>query len=132
MFSKFCESYFKWALPLKKYELVPDHSFFHAMTSCLFALMPDKSYERIEEGSIIVKKSQTFSFCKNGVIVDGESSPIETDLVILATGYKSDKKIKEIFASPLFQNIVAGSSTTTVPLYRSIYAIFSLLKLARQ
>lgn len=132
MFSKFGESYFKWAFPLKKYELVPDHSLFHAMTSCLLALMPDKFYERIEEGSIIVKKSQTFSFCKNGVIVDGESSPIETDLVILATGYKSDKKIKEIFASPLFQNIVAGSSTTTVPLYRSIYAIFSLLKLARQ
>ncbi|ONK64243.1 uncharacterized protein A4U43_C07F23610 [Asparagus officinalis] len=118
VFSKFAESYYKWALPMKKYGMVPEHSLSHAISSCLFALLPDKFYDKIEEGSIILRKSQSFVFCKKGVMIDGETSPLETDIVILATGYKSDQKISDIFVSPLFQKVVAGSSTTTVPLYR--------------
>lgn len=103
---------------MKKYGMVPDHSISQAITTCLLANLPDKFYDRVEEGSIILKKSKTFSFCKNGLIIDGETLPLESDLVILATGYKSDEKLRDIFSSSLFRNIVVGSSDTTVPLYR--------------
>lgn len=116
--SRFAESYLKWATPIKKLDMVPDHSFFQGMTSGLIAIMPLKFYEYVAEGSIILKKAKKFMFCKNGVIVEGSNELIEADSVILATGFKGDKKLRDIFQSPLFANIVAGSTSTTVPLYR--------------
>ncbi|XP_072995836.1 probable flavin-containing monooxygenase 1 [Typha latifolia] len=118
LFSKFIESYYVRATPMKKYGMVPDHSFFQSITSCLIALLPDKFYDRVEEGSIVIKRSKSFSFCKDGVMFEGEADPVKTDVVIFATGFKGDEKLKGIFRSPFFQNIVAGSSSTTVPLYR--------------
>ncbi|XP_020250214.1 probable flavin-containing monooxygenase 1 [Asparagus officinalis] len=118
LISKFAESYYKWTLPLKKYGMVPEQSFFYGMSSCLVGLLPNKFYDKVEEGKIILRTIRNFSFCKNGLIIDEESSPLETDIVIFATGYKGDQKLKDIFFSPLFQKIAAGSSTTTVPLYR--------------
>ncbi|XP_008781358.2 probable flavin-containing monooxygenase 1 [Phoenix dactylifera] len=118
LISKFAESYYKWAIPMKKFDMVPDMSFFHDILSCMTALLPKKFYDKVEEGSIVLKKSKTFSFCKDGVIIDGATEPIEADVVIFATGYKGDQKLRDIFVSPSFQTIAAGSSTTTVPLYR--------------
>nr|CAD1821219.1 unnamed protein product [Ananas comosus var. bracteatus] len=118
LLSKFTESYYKWAIPMKKHGMVPDHSFFQAITSCLIAILPENFYSRVDEGSIVLKKAKEFSFCKDGVMVDGEDTPIKSDLVIFATGFKGDQKLKDIFKSPFFRNIVAGSSSTTVPLYR--------------
>ncbi|KAJ0966736.1 hypothetical protein J5N97_023653 [Dioscorea zingiberensis] len=117
-FSKFTESYYKWAVPMKKHGMVPEHSFFQAVSSCLIALLPDKFYDKVEEGSIVIKRSKSLSFCKKGIMVDGESSPIESDLVILATGFRGDEKLKHLFTSPSFQKIVSGSSTTNLLLYR--------------
>lgn len=129
MISKFIESYFKRTIPLEKYGMVPEHSFFLAISSCLISLLPEKFYDKVEEGSIILKKSQTFCFHNNGIIIDGdETSPMQTDVVILATGYKSDQKLKSIFVSPSFQELAVGSPTTTIPLYRSvnIYLVYRL------
>lgn len=98
--------------------MVPDHSFFQAMSSCLVAILPDKFYDMVDKGSIVLKKAKNFSFCKEGVTVEGESAPIKSDVVIFATGYKGDQKLKDIFTSSLFRDIVAGSPSSIIPLYR--------------
>ncbi|PKU76160.1 Putative flavin-containing monooxygenase 2 [Dendrobium catenatum] len=97
---------------------INDHSFFQAMTTCLVAILPYKFYEKVEEGSIVLKQSKSFEFCKEGIIVEGDSTPIKADLVIFGTGFKGDQKLIDIFASPLFQNLMAGCLDSTVPLYR--------------
>lgn len=102
--------------------MVPDHSLFDALAACLIAITPKDHYKRLEEGSIVLKKSKTFSFCKEGVIVrEGESSLIKSDIVIFGTGFKGDEKIKDIFTSEYFRSIAVGSTSTTVPLYRCIF-----------
>ncbi|XP_078174169.1 putative flavin-containing monooxygenase 1 [Carex rostrata] len=118
LFSKFCESYYKSVVPMKKHGMVPDHSIFQAMTSCLVAILPEKFYNKVDEGSIVLKKGKAFSFCKDGVVLEGENSPIKSDIVIFATGYRGDLKLKDIFKSSFFRDTVAGSQSSTVPLYR--------------
>ncbi|KAL0912681.1 hypothetical protein M5K25_018671 [Dendrobium thyrsiflorum] len=118
LISKFTESYFKKIVPMNKYGMVPEHSFFQALSSCLVCVLPENFYKKVEEGSILLKSSKNFEFCKNGIIVEGETSPINTDLVIFATGFKGDQKLRDIFVSSHFQKIVVGSSDHTVPLYR--------------
>jgi len=117
IFSKFAESYY--SIPMKKYGMVPDHSLFEALITCLIAITPKDHYKRLEEGSIVLKKSKTFSFCNEGVLVEGESSPIKSDIVIFGTGFRGGQKIKEMFTSEYFQSIAVGSASTTIPLYRS-------------
>lgn len=117
--------YFKWKMPLQKHGMVPEHSFFQSVTSCLITLMPEKFYDKVEEGSIVLKRPQTFSFCKNGLSIDGEGELVESDLAIFATGFKGDQKLRDIFTSKWFQQIVAGSSNTTIPLYRSVSPFFA-------
>jgi dimethylaniline monooxygenase (N-oxide forming) len=50
--------------------------------------------------------------------VEGEFSPIKSDIVILGTGFRGDQKIKDMFTSEYFRSIAVGSTSTTVPLYR--------------
>lgn len=111
---------------MKKYGMVPEHSLFQAMASCLIAVLPEKFYDKVEEGSIVLKPSKSFSFCKNGVIIEDEAAPIETDILIFATGFEGDQKLRDVFMSPLFRKIVAGSPTTTVPLYRFVHFLLNL------
>ncbi|KAA8537419.1 hypothetical protein F0562_026894 [Nyssa sinensis] len=84
IFLKSVESYLKWIYPLKKYNMIPSHSFLKQIYSCMFTATPTNFYDRVEEGSLIFKKSQAFSFCKNGLILDGETKPLVTDIVIFA------------------------------------------------
>ncbi|WVZ19981.1 hypothetical protein V8G54_007303 [Vigna mungo] len=118
--SKVLENILKWKLPLKKYGLEPSHSFLHDLSSCLLGVFPDNFFDKLKEGSILIKNSQSFTFCREGVLIDGEVKPLETDIVIFATGYKGDEKIKNIFKSPIFKNHILGPATSTVPLYRQI------------
>ncbi|XP_030546743.2 probable flavin-containing monooxygenase 1 [Rhodamnia argentea] len=118
--SKFSEIYLQWKLPLKKYGLVPRQSFLEDVSSCQIGVLPDKFYDEVEEGSILIKRSQSFRFCKEGLIVDGEDKPISSDLVILATGYKGDQKLKNIFRSSVFQKYLVSSPTSTIPIYRQV------------
>jgi dimethylaniline monooxygenase (N-oxide forming) len=55
------------------------------------------------------------------VLLEGESSPIKSDIVIYGTGYKGDQKINDMFTSKYFRSIAVGSTSTTVPLYRLVY-----------
>lgn len=89
------------------------------MSSCKAFLLPENFYGKVEEGSIILKQTQCFSFYKQGLIIDGEvDEPIKADLVIFATGYKGQEKLKNMFASKSFQNYIMGSPKSIVPLYR--------------
>ncbi|MCL7036123.1 hypothetical protein MKW94_026247 [Papaver nudicaule] len=118
-FSKFVESYIKSKFPLEKYNLIPEHSFLQQIASCSLSTAPEKFYDKVEEGSIILKKSKEFGFNKDGLVFnDDATAPLETDVVILCTGYKGDEKLKNIFKSPNFQSYIMGSSNSTVPLYR--------------
>jgi dimethylaniline monooxygenase (N-oxide forming) len=99
--------------------MLPKISFLEDMSACQTVMLPDKFYDRVEEGSIIIKNSQILSFCEEGLIIDGENQPIETDVVIFATGFKGDEKLRNIFESPVFQNNIMGSPTSTISLYRS-------------
>ncbi|KAA8535262.1 hypothetical protein F0562_030265 [Nyssa sinensis] len=112
LISKFVESYLRWKLPLKKYGMIPEHSFLQQASSCQLLMMPQNFYDKVEEGSIILKKSQSFSFCKEGLIIDGEAGILKTDLVILATGFRGEQKIRDIFASPTFQKYIMGTPTS--------------------
>ncbi|MBA0829324.1 hypothetical protein Goarm_013936 [Gossypium armourianum] len=115
IFSMSIECYLKYMYPLKKYNMVPTHRFLKQISSCMFTVLPANFYDRIKDGSLFLKKSQSFSFCRNGLIVQGESKPLLSDIVILATGYKSEEKLKNMFSSTLFQKCIAESSA---PFYR--------------
>uniref|UniRef100_A0A803MCE1 Flavin-containing monooxygenase n=1 Tax=Chenopodium quinoa TaxID=63459 RepID=A0A803MCE1_CHEQI len=80
------------------------------------------SYDNVEKGSIILKRSPTFTFHKDGVLLCDDSvepsESIKSDLVIFATGFKGDQKLRDIFASIKFQKYLTNPINDTVPLYR--------------
>ncbi|CAI0434899.1 unnamed protein product [Linum tenue] len=113
--SRAVEFYLKWKLPLKKYDMVPDHGFFNQIFSCMFTILPQHFYDRVADGSLVLKKSRSFSFCQKGLILNPDQTRIPADIVIFATGYKSTEKLKNIFGSSYFQQYI---TTSTSPFYR--------------
>ncbi|PWA45759.1 dimethylaniline monooxygenase, N-oxide-forming [Artemisia annua] len=124
--SKLIETYVKKKHPLAKFNMIPQHSFSKDARSCLLAYMPDSDnfFDELEKGSIKLKKSQSYSFCNKGILLDEENAQIEADVVIFATGYKGEEKLKHIFESSTFGEFIAGSPR--IPLYR--FFKFQLLK----
>uniref|UniRef100_A0ACD5YF76 Uncharacterized protein n=1 Tax=Avena sativa TaxID=4498 RepID=A0ACD5YF76_AVESA len=116
--TKVIEAYFKLSIPLQKHGMVPDYSYSFAISSCLIAMLPEGFYDRVDEGSIVLKKSKSFSFYSDGIILEDGNKCIKSDIVILATGFRGDQKLRDIFTADWCRNIVAGSSDTSVPLYR--------------
>lgn len=116
--SKLVEIHIKKKLPLAKYDMVPERSFSKDMRSCLLAIMPEDFFNRVESGSIVLQKSPGFSFHKDGIMLDGGIKPIQTDIVILATGFKGIQKLKNIFTSQHFSDFIAVSPDSRVALYR--------------
>ncbi|KAL6655112.1 hypothetical protein ACP70R_005938 [Stipagrostis hirtigluma subsp. patula] len=121
--SKVIETYLKRSIPLQKHGMVPEYSFSFAMSACLIAMLPEGFYDRVDEGSIILKKSKKFSFCDDGIILQDGNECIKSDIVILATGFRGDQKLRDIFTANWCKRIVAGSPNTTVPLYSVILLI---------
>ncbi|CAN6544784.1 unnamed protein product [Malus baccata var. baccata] len=105
-FSKFVESYINKKLGLAKYGMVPKHSFHQEISSCMIATHHTE------------KVSWRLGFCQEGILVNGESSPVKSDLVILATGFRGEKKLKDMFVSPTFQDNILGSPKSILLLYR--------------
>lgn len=120
--AKFCESYLRWKLPLKKYDMMPPHSFLQDVSACTIVVLQDNFYSKVEEGCIRFKRSKSIGFCKEGLTLGGEGATqtVKADIVILATGYKGDEKLRNIFTSPTFQKCITGSSNSAIPLYRQM------------
>lgn len=116
--AKFVESYLRWKLPLKKYKMVPQHGFLQDVSSCQILMLPENFFDKVVEGSIVLKKSENIGFCREGLIIDEETQPLKADIVILATGYRGDEKLRNIFTAPSFQRYMAGSTSSTISLYR--------------
>ena len=114
IFSKVMETYLKWIFPLRKYNTLPDHSYLNQVVSCMTAVLPTDFYDMVKQGSLVLKKAQTYAFYKNGLIVDGTNLPM--DVVIFATGFKSEQNLKNIFSSITLQKLINGESST--PFYR--------------
>lgn len=104
--------------------MIPPHSFLQGISSCGILLLPDHFFNKVEQGSIIVKRSpESFGFCSDGVLILGEEThqdqpSIKADIVILATGYRGEQKLKNIFTSTTFRQYITASPNSTIPLYR--------------
>ncbi|KAK6150374.1 hypothetical protein DH2020_015306 [Rehmannia glutinosa] len=114
--SKFVESHVRKKLRLAKRDMVPNHSF---LKLCSVATLPEGFFDRVDQGSIILKKAQRFSFCSQGVVVDGDTEPLKIDLLILATGFRGMDKLKAAFIWPAFRDLIDKEDTTRLPLYRT-------------
>ncbi|OMO80366.1 hypothetical protein COLO4_24134 [Corchorus olitorius] len=88
-------------------------------------MIPDNFVNRLEEGSIVIKNSSGFGFCRQGLIIDGETKPLETDIVIFATGFKV---LPSIFLpkSQHFHHFTV-QATSAVALDPIVQAIWKLL-----
>ncbi|KAB8101646.1 hypothetical protein EE612_032531 [Oryza sativa] len=115
LLSKLAETYFKMQIPMEKHGMVPEESFAGSMSGCRLGVLPDKFYDRVEEGSILIKRARSFSFCTDGLVLDDDDTGerVDADVVVLATGFRGDQKLTDMFVSATFkQQIVAA------PLYR--------------
>ncbi|XAR56230.1 Flavin-containing monooxygenase [Bertholletia excelsa] len=115
---KLVESYIKRLHGLEKWGIVPEHSILDDLSSCVTSIVPDGFFEAVEEGSIILKKAPSIGFCRDGIYIDGQEKPVKTNLVIMATGFRGLDKLKHIFVSPAFQDLLLGESDRILPLYR--------------
>ncbi|KAM0041293.1 putative flavin-containing monooxygenase [Helianthus debilis subsp. tardiflorus] len=116
--SKLVETHIKMKLPLAKFNMVPERSFAKDLRSCLLAALPEDFFNRVESGSILPKKSPSFTFYNDGIMIDGENKPVQADIVILATGFRGVQKLKSIFTSKDIGELIAASPDSRVPLYR--------------
>ncbi|KAI4342101.1 hypothetical protein MLD38_026758 [Melastoma candidum] len=75
-------------------------------------------YNRVEEGSIVLKKALKFEFRRDGISIDGKLTEVKADVVIMATGFKGDQKLSDIFESQSFRNCILRPPSAVVSLYR--------------
>ncbi|KAI4342099.1 hypothetical protein MLD38_026756 [Melastoma candidum] len=116
--SKFVESDIKRKLPIEKYGMVPKHSFLQQISSCLLTTVPASFYNRVEKGSIVLKKALKFEFRRDGISIDGKLTEVKADVVIMAMGFKGDQKLRDIFESQSFRNCILRPPSALVSLYR--------------
>eukprot|EP01018_Ginkgo_biloba_P027777 Gb_16794 [translate_table: standard] len=115
--SKFVELYLLWKLPLRKFGLVPNHTFLEEISSCQIASLPDNLFTKVEEGRILFQKSLNWNFSRKGIVLE-DKSEVEADVVVLGTGYDGEKKLKALLPKP-FADVLEESSGV-LPLYRGL------------
>uniref|UniRef100_A0A0D9WN12 Flavin-containing monooxygenase n=1 Tax=Leersia perrieri TaxID=77586 RepID=A0A0D9WN12_9ORYZ len=116
---KLMETYYKRHTPMQRHGMVPSYSFSRSALACRLGILPERFYDQVDDGSIVLKRCDpSFSFCANGLVLDGTGDRVDADVVIFATGYQADRQLREIFVSPWFSKIVGETSDATVPLYR--------------
>ncbi|KAH9305700.1 hypothetical protein KI387_010104 [Taxus chinensis] len=113
--SKFVEFSLLWKFPLRKYGLIPDHSFLQEISSCYTGLFPNNFFSKAEEGLIRFRKSSSWSFSCKGIILD-DGTELEADIVVLGTGFDGVKKLKSLLPNKFGD--VLEKSAGVVPLYR--------------
>ncbi|CAL5072972.1 unnamed protein product [Urochloa decumbens] len=120
LISKVTEAYYKKAMPMREYGMEPEIGFATSISSCKSGMLPDAFYDRVRGGSFVIRRSRAFSFCEDGLVLDAPDGGrvIPADVVILATGFRGDQKLRDMFVSSRVKDIVVGSSGTTIPLYR--------------
>ncbi|KAJ1280384.1 hypothetical protein BS78_04G228400 [Paspalum vaginatum] len=112
--SKFIESYLSWKLPLDKYGLRPAHPFVEDYASCQMAILPDGFFEMAGRDMIRFKRSSSWCFSRNGVLLD-DGTEVEADLVFLATGFEGKDKVRAVLPEP-FRGLLLDKSGM-MPLY---------------
>uniref|UniRef100_A0ACD5XV98 Uncharacterized protein n=1 Tax=Avena sativa TaxID=4498 RepID=A0ACD5XV98_AVESA len=111
-------AYYRKAIPMREHGMEPGHGFARCVSSCLISMLPDGFYDRVKEGSVVFQRSRSsFSFCQDGLVLD-KQRVVPADVVILATGFRGDQKLRNMFASPRVKDIIAGAPGTAAPLYR--------------
>ncbi|CAI9275763.1 unnamed protein product [Lactuca saligna] len=116
--SKLVESYLKKKTPLAKFDMVPQQSFSKEARSCVICHMPnpEEFFDAVEKGSIKLKKTPSFRFYEKGISIEEDNTRIEADIIIFATGFKGVEKLKDIFESSTYGDLITGSPR--IPLYR--------------
>jgi dimethylaniline monooxygenase (N-oxide forming) len=109
---------------MREYGMEPGFGFAGSISSCKIGMLPEAFYDKVRDGSVVIRRSRSFAFCEDGLVLDGgdaaaAAAVVPADLVILATGFRGDQKLRDMFVAPRVKAIVAGSSDTAVPpLYR--------------
>ncbi|KAI3503802.1 hypothetical protein L1887_32253 [Cichorium endivia] len=105
--SKLVESYIKKKLPIAKFDMVPQHSFSKDTRACLITYMPNPEdfFDKVEKGSIKLKKTPNFSFYDGGISIEDDNTRIETDIVIFAIDSKAQKSSKTFSNHQHFDNL---------------------------
>ena len=115
------EAYYKRSIPMREHGMVPDWSFAWTISACRLGVLPDGFYDRVAEGSVAIRRARSVSFCADGLVLgeDDAGERVEADVVVLATGFRGADKLRGIFASPRFREMVAGGPDNPAPHYRS-------------
>ncbi|XP_059666545.1 probable flavin-containing monooxygenase 1 [Cornus florida] len=90
--SKIIESYLVWKLPLEKYALKP---FEEDYASCQMAILPENYFDESDKGNIALKRASKWWFWEGGVEFE-DNTRLEPNVVVLASGYDGEKKLKAI------------------------------------
>ncbi|TVU33802.1 hypothetical protein EJB05_15610, partial [Eragrostis curvula] len=116
--SKALDTYYSLKLPLRKHGILPSYSAYDAVSTCSFSTAPSNFFDMVESKCIILKEVKSFRFCPSGILIN-EEEYVHADLVIFATGFEGDLKLKRLFLSRCFQDFFLNASNNmTVPLYR--------------
>ncbi|KAK8520276.1 hypothetical protein V6N13_031261 [Hibiscus sabdariffa] len=102
--SKLMESFLLWKLPLKKYELKPDHTFEEYIASCQLATVPENFFAEADKGNIVFKRASEWWFWEEGIEFN-DNTKTKADVIILGTGYNGMKKLKTILPEP-FRSLI--------------------------